>query len=309
MADPQYDVIVIGTGLAGLSAAQEAAQRGLTVATVESLMFGGLVININEMDPAPPGDELSGAGIASGLMSQVFELGVEGLNDEVTALAREGGCITVSTASGTHTARAVILASGARLKRAGIPGEAEFEHHGVSQCGDCDGPLFRDEDVMVLGGGDSALQEALVLAAHCRTVHLVHRGAAFRARQQFKEAVAGEGNIRILFNTVAEEILGADAVEKVRVRNVLDNTTTEIACAGFFAYIGLEPSTQFLPAQVKLDANGFAITDASLQTTLPGVFAAGAVRAGFGGLATDAYADARKAAASAATAISASPAP
>src|SRR5450759_1996332 len=288
MADSNFDVIVIGAGITGLTAAKHAVQQGLSTANIEALLFGGLVININELDGESHG---SGTDLASNLMMEVSELGAANLSETVTALARDGSFLTATTDAGTHRARAVIIASGAKLKRLGIPGEAEFEHRGVSQCADCDGPMYKDEEVVVVGGGDSALQEALVLASFCRRVHLVHRGSKFRARQHLIDAVAARNNIYPMWNTVAEEVLGAQMVTKVRVRNAGDGKTTEIPCSGFFAYIGLEPNCEFAPAEIQRDANRCLMTDHSLQTAMPGVFAAGAVRAGYGGLLTHAVAE------------------
>ena len=288
MSDSNFDVIVIGAGITGLTAAKHAVQQGLSTANIEALLFGGLVININELDGESHG---SGTDLASNLMMEVSELGAANLSETVTALARDGSFLTATTDAGTHRARAVIIASGAKLKRLGIPGEAEFEHRGVSQCADCDGPMYKDEDVVVVGGGDSALQEALVLANFCKRVHLLHRGTKFRARQHLIDAVAARNNINPVWNTVAEEVLGAQMVTKVRVRNAGDGKTTEIPCSGFFAYIGLEPNCEFAPAEIQRDANRCLMTDHSLQTAMPGVFAAGAVRAGYGGLLTHAVAE------------------
>lgn len=288
MSESNFDVIVIGAGITGLTAAKCAAQQGLSTANIEALLFGGLVININELDGEPHG---SGTDLASNLMMEVSELGAANLSETVTALARDGNFLTATTDAGMHRARAVIIASGAKLKRLGIPGEAEFEHRGVSQCADCDGPMYKDEDVVVVGGGDSALQEALVLADFCKHVHLVHRGTRFRARQHLIDAVAARDNIYPVWNTVAEEVLGAQMVTKVRLRNARDGKTMEIPCSGFFAYVGLEPNCEFAPAEIQRDADGCLTTDSSLQTAMAGVFAAGAVRAGYGGQLTDAVAD------------------
>lgn len=288
-----FDVIVIGAGITGLTAAKAAVQSGLKTATIEALMFGGLVVNINELDGETTG---SGTDFASNLMMEISDLGVENLSETVSAIARNGNELSVTTDAGTHKARAVIIASGAKLKRLGIPGEAEFEYKGVSQCADCDGPMYKDEEVVVVGGGDSALQEALVLAEYAKRVHLVHRGAKFSAQQHLVDALKQHENIRPVWNSVAEAILGGAMVEKVRVRNTADNTTVEIPCAGFFAYIGLQPAIEFAPAELARDANGCLVTDANLHTKLPGVFAAGAVRAGYGGLLTHAIADGNAAA-------------
>jgi thioredoxin reductase (NADPH) len=288
MTDSKFDVIVIGAGITGLTAAKHAAQSGLTVASVEALLFGGLVININELEPGLPGEQVSGTDLASNLMAEIAELGVESISETVTALARHRGQLTVTTDAGTRSARALIVASGAKLKRLDIRGESEFEHRGVSQCADCDGPMYQGEDVVVVGGGDSALQEALVLANFCKRVHLVHRGARFRARQHLIDAVAARDNIQPVWNTVVEEVAGAQMVNKVRVRNTGNGQSSEIPCAGFFAYVGLEPVSGFLPTEIKRDTGGFIVTDATLQTALPGVFAAGAVRAGYSGMLVDA---------------------
>lgn len=303
MADSKFDVIVIGAGIAGLTAAQNAAKSGLSVASIEALLFGGLVININELEPGLPGQQLSGTDLASTLMAEISDIGVESISETVTALTRDGDQLTVTTDAGTHRARAVIVASGAKLKRLGIPGEAEFEYKGVSQCADCDGPMYKDEDVVVVGGGDSALQEALVLANFCKHVHLVHRGGKFRANQHLVDAVAARENIHPLWNSVAEAIMGAEMVNKVRVKNTGDGKTTEIPCSGFFAYVGLEPVSGFLPPEIKRDAGGFVVTDATMQTAMPGVYAAGAVRAGYSGMLTDAVTEANAAATAAAARI------
>lgn len=294
MAHGTHDVIVIGEGVAGLAAAGAAAKAGLKVASLEQQLFGGLVINVNELEPAPPGRPSSGAELAAEMMQQNGEAGVASLPETVTAVREAGDRVQVTTESGVHEARHVIVASGAQLKRLGIPGESEFEGRGVSQCADCDGPMFQNEDTLVVGGGDSAFQEALVLAQYCRRVILVHRGDTFRASHQFVEQVKANGKITMMRKATLEAILGDKMVEKARIRHA-DGRIEELPCAGVFAYIGLEPNSAFLPDAVERSAGGFVRTDDTFQTTLRGISAIGAVRNGFGGTLEHAFDEAKRA--------------
>jgi thioredoxin reductase (NADPH) len=279
----RFDVIVIGCGIAGLTAAREALRGGLKTASVEGLLPGGLVLNVNHLDGEVEG---SGIEVAMEIMTEVGSLGGENLSGAVEALRAEGGELVVSSEAGEHRAGAVIVASGAKIKRLGIPGEAELEGQGVSQCAECDGPMMQGKDVVVVGGGDAALQEALAVAHFARRVHLLHRGAAFRARKHFVDAVAAEPKISVRFGTEVAAIVGSNGVEAVRLKD-----GGEIACAGFFAFPGLAPACDFVPGNVTRDARGCLVTDAGMRTSMPGVYAAGAVRAGYGGLLTHAVAD------------------
>ncbi len=178
--------------------------------------------------------------------------------------------------TGSYHARQVIVASGAKLKMLGVPGEAEFEGRGVSKCADCDGPMFQNETVAVIGGGDSALQEAGVLTHYCGKVLLIHRGTAFSAQPRFVEQVKANPKIEVRFGSTVEAVLGDKMVEKIRVNT--GSGSEELAVAGVFAYIGLEPNAAFVPEAVKRDATGRLVTGDTLETTLPGLWAAGAVR-------------------------------
>ncbi|MGE0557790.1 MAG: NAD(P)/FAD-dependent oxidoreductase [Burkholderiales bacterium] len=294
MATTAFDVIVIGEGIAGLTAAGALAAQGISTATFEEQLFGGLVLNVNELDPAPAGGEAGGAAFASELTQANADAGVTSIQESVTAVAAAGGGYTVTTGGGSYRARQVVVASGAKLKTLGVPGEADFEGRGVSKCADCDGPMFQNETVAVVGGGDSALQEALVLAQYCGKVLLLHRGTAFRAQQHFIGHVTANPKIEVCFGTTVEAVLGGNMVEKLRVRGTAD--TEEIACAGLFAYIGLDPNAAFVPDAVKRDATGRLVTNDALETALPGLWAVGAVRSGCGGSLADAMAEAKRAA-------------
>lgn len=289
MSESTHDVIIIGSGIAGLTATKQLlqSQPGLSVANIEAELFGGLVINIQELDGKIQG---SGVEFASSLMIEATELGAAAISERVTALAEDGGGWKVTTAEGIHRAQAVIVASGAVLKKLSIPGEDEFEHKGVSRCADCDGPIFSGQDVVVAGGGDSALQEAHILARFCKQVHVVNRTAEFSAQPHLIAALSACGNILVRHLTEVEAILGKDKVEKVQIRNLTDKSVTEIACSGFFGFIGLNPALDFMPTSIPRDASGFLITDDSLKAG-NGLFVAGAARSGHGGMLEHAIAD------------------
>jgi thioredoxin reductase (NADPH) len=291
-----YDVAVIGEGVSGLMAAQKLAQAGLRTATFEAQLFGGLIVNVNELEPSPAGDGVAGAEYAAGLMQQNAELGVESIQEPVTAIRASGDGFDIVTEGTTRTARQVVIASGARLKRLGVPGEEDYEGRGVSQCADCDGPMYQGENAVVVGGGDSALQEALVLAEYCDKVYLVHRRDVYRARADLVGRVRQHAKIAPIYNATVTAVSGDDMVRSVTLHHA-DGRDETLACAGVFAYIGLAPNTDMLPAETQRDAAGAVKTSDTLETAVRGLWAIGAVRSGYGGTLPEAISEAERVAA------------
>lgn len=282
--DVPYDVVVIGGGLAGLTAARHAAQRGFSVASLdESGHIGGLVMNVTRIDGYTSEDQVSGVELAAAQLEVLLELGVEIIPEAVSGLALDDGLKTVTTDGGSFKARALVLASGARLKSLGVEGEAALFGRGVSQCADCDAGFFVGKNVVVVGGGDSALQEALHLTDYVEGITIVTRGGSLRARPEYVAQVTANPKISLRHSIEVQEILGSGDVTGIRVVPKGGGEFEDIACSGVFVFIGVEPNVGYLPDSVMRDATGHVITDTNFQTNVPGVYAVGAIRAGYSG--------------------------
>jgi thioredoxin reductase (NADPH) len=281
--DP-YDVVVIGGGMAGLTAAHHAALRGMAVACIdEGGHMGGLVMNVSALDGYPAMGTVGGAELAAGQLEAILDLGVEIVPDTATTLSMDGDIKTVSTGMGDKKSKHVILASGARLKSLGVPGEKSLFGRGVSQCADCDAGFFVDQKVVVVGGGDSALQEALHLADYAREITLVTRGNSLRAKQSYVTRAAENPKFTFRWETQISEITGSDGVEGVKLLSAGGGDAEDFACSGVFVFVGLQPNTEFLAGSLDCDDAGFVKTDTSFATNAEGVYAVGAVRQNFSG--------------------------
>jgi len=273
------DVVVIGAGVAGLTAAMIAAGHGVSTHVVEQLAPGGQVATIEKVQNLPGfPDGIAGYELGPLLQQQAEAAGALVQLDSVSAVAAGDGVYRVICAEEEIVARAVIIAAGSSLRKLGILGEAEFTGRGVSHCASCDGPLFKGQPVTVVGGGDSAFDEALVLAGYASEVTVIHRGSAPSARPAAIAQLAALPNVRILADAEVVVIEGDTRVTGVAIRRGAE--TEHRPCRAVFAYTGLEPRSSFLQGIVALDAGGHILTDLMMRASRPGLFAAGDIRAG-----------------------------
>jgi thioredoxin reductase (NADPH) len=279
-----FDIAVIGGGITGLTAAHHAALAGVSVAHfIADGMPGGLVMNVGALDGWPAAGTVGGAELAAGLLGRNEELGVSLVPS------------SIDKAEGA-TAKTVIVATGASLRMLDVPGAERLAGRGVSQCAWCDGGLYRGADVVVVGGGDAALSEAIHLAEFARSVTIVTRGEMFRARRSYVSRVADDERFKLRWASEIVEVLGDKGVEGVRLRDNEARNEEVVACSGLFVFVGLAPNAGLLSRDVARDVHGFVVTDANFETAVPGVFAVGAVRSGYGGRLTQAVAEATSAA-------------
>lgn len=274
-----YDVAIIGGGLAGMTAGLYTARYGLRTAIIERMMGGASIINIEKVENFPGFPEgVMGADLAAMTQEQTMNAGAEFVMGEVSGIAEQGDYRVVNSDAGDIQAKAVIVAAGSTLRLLGIPGEEEFMGRGVSQCATCDGPLYGGEVVGVVGGGDSAADEALVLAQYADRVLLFHRRGELRAQQALVERVMAESKVEVLWNTVVDEVLGEDTVSGVRTTNLATGAQEAVELSGLFVYIGLSPNSSIVGGLLETDGGGHVPVNVSMETALPGVYAVGDIR-------------------------------
>ncbi len=279
MADA-LDVLIVGGGVAGYTAGLFAARDRLRARLLEKFSAGGQVLNCEHITNFP-GFPQGVAGYTLGplLQEQSTAAGLEVAMNEVTAVRRDGNLFLVESDTGIQAARAVIVATGSRFTALGVPGEEQFLGRGISHCASCDGSFFMQKPVVVVGGGDAAVDEALHLTQYASSVTIVHRRDRLRACASLEERARRERKIAFRWNTMVRAIEGGDGVERVQVADAASGRTATLEAAGVFIYAGLTPNSELVAGLAPLDARGQIVTDLRMRTRVPGLLAAGDVRA------------------------------
>jgi thioredoxin reductase (NADPH) len=281
MQEKMYDIIIIGGGPAGLSAGLYAARARYKVVVVEKLGTGGQMMLTDHIDNYPGfPDGVSGFELQDRMLKQAQKFDLEVHSAGITGIERKKDTFYLTTEDNRQIAgKSVIIASGAKHRTLGIPGEGKFASKGVSYCGTCDGPFFRDKDVVVIGGGDTALTEALFIAKFAKSVKIVHRRNRFRAVKALVEECTQNEKIEFVFNSTVSEISGDERVNAVILKDVESGEEKTISTDGVFIFIGLLPNTDFVDKQL-LDEENYIVTTQKMETQIPGMYAAGDVRSG-----------------------------
>jgi len=274
----KYEVIIIGGGPAGLTAGLYTSRAGLKSLLVERGPFGGQMVNTTLVENYPGfPDGITGSELGSLMHRQAVRYGLEVVMSEVTGIAK-GQIYTVSTTEGGVEASAVIVAAGSEYRKLKVTGEERFSGRGVSYCATCDGFFFRDREVAVVGGGDTAITDALELAQHARKVTVIHRRDELRAQKALQERAFAHPKLGFVWDTVIEEILGEGTVEGLKLRNVKTDKQSSLKVDGLFVAIGLLPNSQCFSEVLELDDTGCIVTEETMATSADGIFAAGDIR-------------------------------
>lgn len=279
-AEHIYDVIIIGGGPAGYTAGIYAARASLKTLLIEGATTVSqiTVTDLIENYPGMP-EGINGFELVQLFRKQAEKFGLEITQGDVALLAKEHHdgkeAWRITAAGGDYLTLSVIVATGANWRKVGVPGEEIFTGKGVSYCATCDGPFYRDKEVAVIGGGDTAVQEAIFLTHFAQKVTVIHRRNRLRATKILQERAFANSNIRFIWDSIVEEIAGREFVEGVKIKNLKTGELSDLSADGVFVFVGLTPNTQILRGITDLDKNGYVITDGNMHTSAEGVFACG----------------------------------
>jgi thioredoxin reductase (NADPH) len=274
-----YEVIIIGGGPAGLTAGLYTSRAGLNTLLIENALPGGQMITTEMIENYPGFPEgVNGEELSHLIEEQAKRFGLNMVNQEVLEVLLEGDQKIVRTHECKYSSELLIIASGTEYRRLGVPGEETFVGKGVSFCATCDGAFFKDSRIIVVGGGDSALTEAIFLTKFAKEVTIIHRRDALRATKIYQDRALANPKIKFLWNSVVQEIKGDKSVQSIFVKNVKTGEVTEHETEGIFLFVGLSPRTQFLKNLVQIDKEGYILTNENCETSVRGIFAAGDCR-------------------------------
>ena len=273
-----HDVIIIGAGPAGLTAGMYAGRANLSTLILGDI-YGSQLAETSLIENYPGFEEgISGMDLTIKMIEQAKIYGVENNTSIVKEISKKDDGFQVKTDDDTYLGLSIIIASGAHHTELGVFGEEKLAHKGVSYCATCDGPLFRDKDVVVVGGGDSAVKEALFLTKFARKVSLVHRRDRLRATKILQERASSNEKMGFICESIVTEILGDDSVNGVKIKNVKTQKEKDLACQGVFIFVGIEPDTKFLKGLLDMDESGYIITNDDMETSVDGIYACGDAR-------------------------------
>ncbi len=276
--EQHYDVVIIGAGPAGLAAALYAARARRRTLLLERNVTGGQIALTSIIENYPGFDEVDGFELGQMMQRQAEKYGTEMAYANVTGLERRDALHIIHTTEGDYSAKALIITGGADYNRLGVPGEEALIGKGVSYCATCDAAFFKDQVVAVVGGGDAAMDEGLFVTRYASKVYVIHRRDELRAGKILQERAFANPKMEFVWNTVVTEVEGTDAVQRLKLRNVVTNEESTLDAAAIFIFIGHHPNTEYLRGYVKMDAGGHLYVNEWMETEVPGLFAAGDVR-------------------------------
>ena len=270
-----HDILIIGAGPAGLTAALYAKRYGHNPLVIERQLYGGQLISTPQVENYPGFKNITGIDLAMSLYEQITELGVEVKFEEITSVFLEDEEKIIKTNSDEYSPEVVIIANGAKRRKLNCIGEAELAGYGVSYCATCDGVFYKNKEVVIVGGGNTALEDALFLSNLCTKVHIIHRRDEFRGNNILVNAVLKKDNINICYDSTINSIHGDKKVSSIVLENIKTSVKTELSVEGVFVAIGLEPDNTIFDAQITLNKDGYIVAGEDCKTNVKGVFVAG----------------------------------
>jgi len=273
-----YDVIIIGAGPSGMTAAVYTSRANLKTVMIERGIPGGQMANTEEIENYPGYESILGPDLANKMLEHAKKFGTEYAYGDVKEIVEDGDFKIVKTGNGDYKAKAVIIATGAKPRLLGVPGEKELAGRGVSYCAVCDGAFFKNKELVVIGGGDSAVEEAVFLTKYASKVTIIHRRDEFRAQKILQDRAFKNDKIEYIWNTTVEEILGENRVEGVRIKSKETGEVKDFPAQGAFIYVGMDPLTEPFKGLGITNEAGYILANDNMETKIPGIFASGDVR-------------------------------